>query len=80
MGDRSSIEWTDATWTPIRARNTKTGKVGTHCEKVSPGCVNCYAERRNRWVGTGRHYTRGDRDAVEPRTFGYGELPTRSRL
>jgi protein gp37 len=34
MGDRSAIEWTDATWNPV-----------TGCSKVSPGCANCYAER-----------------------------------
>jgi len=34
MSSVSSIEWTDATWNPIRG-----------CEKISPGCKNCYAER-----------------------------------
>lgn len=34
MGDKSTIEWTDATWNPV-----------TGCSKVSPGCKNCYAER-----------------------------------
>ena len=34
MGDKSKIEWTDATWNPV-----------TGCTKVSPGCKNCYAER-----------------------------------
>jgi protein gp37 len=34
MADKSSIEWTDATWNPI-----------TGCTKVSPGCDHCYAER-----------------------------------
>jgi protein gp37 len=29
----SSIEWTDATWNPVRG-----------CTKVSPGCKHCYAE------------------------------------
>lgn len=33
MGDKTRIEWTDATWNPA---------VG--CSKVSPGCANCYAE------------------------------------
>jgi protein gp37 len=33
MSDRSSIEWTDATWNPVRG-----------CTKVSPGCAHCYAE------------------------------------
>jgi protein gp37 len=32
MGDKSGIEWTDATWNPT---------VG--CTLVSPGCTNCYA-------------------------------------
>jgi len=34
LGDKSSIEWTDASWNPT-----------TGCTKVSPGCQNCYAER-----------------------------------
>ncbi|HEX8693431.1 MAG TPA: phage Gp37/Gp68 family protein [Longimicrobium sp.] len=34
MGDRSAIEWTDATWNPV-----------TGCTKVSSGCDNCYAHR-----------------------------------
>lgn len=34
VSDHSSIEWTDATWNPV-----------TGCNKVSPGCKNCYAER-----------------------------------
>jgi len=32
MGDRSRIEWTDATWNPT-----------TGCTKVSAGCDHCYA-------------------------------------
>lgn len=32
MGERSAIEWTDATWNPT-----------TGCTKVSAGCDNCYA-------------------------------------
>ena len=34
MAQRSSIEWTDATWNPIRG-----------CSRISPGCQHCYAER-----------------------------------
>ncbi len=30
----STIEWTDATWNPVRG-----------CTKISPGCKHCYAER-----------------------------------
>lgn len=33
MGDRSAIEWTEATWNPV-----------TGCSKTSPGCAHCYAE------------------------------------
>lgn len=33
MSANTSIEWTDATWNPIRG-----------CTKVSPGCTHCYAE------------------------------------
>ncbi|MGH7804776.1 MAG: DUF5131 family protein [Candidatus Binatia bacterium] len=33
MASRSTIEWTDATWNPVRG-----------CTKVSPGCKHCYAE------------------------------------
>ena len=32
MGDRSGIEWTEATWNPT-----------TGCDRTSPGCDNCYA-------------------------------------
>ena len=34
MANRSSIEWTESTWNPL-----------TGCDKVSPGCKYCYAER-----------------------------------
>src|SRR5690348_9865682 len=33
MSAQSNIEWTDATWNPVRG-----------CTKISPGCVHCYAE------------------------------------
>lgn len=65
MGAATVIEWTDATWTPIRARNLKTGKVGWYCEHVSPGCVNCYAESMNRRLGTGLSFKPGHRRDIE---------------
>src|SRR3954466_5165312 len=34
MADGSSIEWTDATWNPVRG-----------CTKITAGCDNCYAAR-----------------------------------
>lgn len=45
MGDKTKIEWTDATWNPIRFRNNKTGGNGHYCEVVSKGCANCYSQR-----------------------------------
>src|SRR5262245_31231087 len=33
MSASSKIEWTDATWNPVRG-----------CTKISPGCAHCYAE------------------------------------
>lgn len=39
----TTIEWTDSTWNPIRARDRKTGKLGHYCELLSPGCAHCYA-------------------------------------
>ena len=34
MAAESPIEWTEATWNPV-----------TGCDKISPGCKNCYAAR-----------------------------------
>lgn len=45
MADHTKIEWTDATWNPIRARNRGTGGVGHFCVHASPGCKHCYSER-----------------------------------
>src|SRR2546422_4346080 len=61
MGDKSAIQWTDATWNPT-----------TGCTKISPGCKNCYAERlsqRLQKMGN-RKYRRGfqftlHKDALE---------------
>lgn len=43
MGDKSGIEWTDATWNPV-----------TGCSKVSPGCAHCYAEELHRRILDGK--------------------------
>lgn len=40
MAEHTGIEWTDATWNPIAG-----------CSRVSPGCVNCYAENEARRLG-----------------------------
>jgi len=46
MSASTSIEWTDATWNPIRG-----------CSRVSDGCRNCYAERvAARFSGAGQAY------------------------
>lgn len=34
MAQTSKIEWTETTWNPV-----------TGCQKISPGCKHCYAER-----------------------------------
>jgi protein gp37 len=50
MSEHSAIEWTDATWNPVRG-----------CTKISPGCAHCYAETfAERFRGVPGHpYERG---------------------
>ncbi len=50
MSGISKIEWTDATWNPVRG-----------CTKISPGCIHCYAETfAERFRGVPGHpYERG---------------------
>ncbi|WP_316228350.1 MULTISPECIES: phage Gp37/Gp68 family protein [unclassified Bradyrhizobium] len=69
MADRSKIEWTDASWNPIRARNTATGKIGWHCERATTGCAGCYAEAFNRRLGTGLPFKPGHLDRGEVKLF-----------
>lgn len=46
MSATTTIEWTDKTWNPLRG-----------CSRVSPGCVNCYAESiAYRFSGRGGAY------------------------
>jgi protein gp37 len=61
---KTSIEWADFSWNPIRADDFR-GKTGWHCERVSEGCRNCYAEGINRRLGTKLEYKPGNRDALE---------------
>lgn len=42
----TTIEWTDESWNPIRARNRATGGLGHFCVHASPGCKGCYAEKQ----------------------------------
>ncbi|MFF2954111.1 DUF5131 family protein [Kitasatospora sp. NPDC057965] len=59
MSDRSTIEWTEATWNPT-----------TGCDRVSAGCDNCYAltlARRLKSMGAAKYQRDGD-----PRTSGPG--------
>jgi protein gp37 len=45
VSDGSTIEWTDATWNPVRG-----------CQKISPGYKHCYAETfAERWRGIPDH-------------------------
>ena len=39
MAETSSIEWTDATWSPWEG-----------CTQISPACDHCYAKRMNDWL------------------------------
>ncbi len=65
MAENTKIEWTDATWNPIRARDRATGKIGWFCIHESEGCRFCYAETFNRRLGTGIDYRAQDRDKIE---------------
>ncbi len=57
MAVKSPIEWTDATWNPV-----------TGCNKISPGCKHCYAERMaHRLQAMGqRNYRQGFKVALQP--------------
>lgn len=63
MSAETAISWTDSTWTPVRAMRlapqedgTVKRRIGWHCEHVSPGCVHCYSERLNKFIGTGQEF------------------------
>ena len=49
MVTKTSIEWTEMTWNPV-----------TGCDRVSPGCDNCYAlamARRLKAMGSKNYQT-----------------------
>lgn len=57
MGDRTGIEWTDATWNPLRG-----------CSRVSDGCRHCDAETvAARFSGEGQPYA----GLIHPTTRGW---------
>jgi protein gp37 len=59
MATRTSIEWTETTWNPT-----------TGCDRISPGCDNCYAltlAKRLKAMGLAKYQNDGD-----PRTSGPG--------
>jgi protein gp37 len=63
MATNSPIEWTDATWNPV-----------TGCDKISPGCKHCYAERMaNRLQAMGqKNYRNGFELTLQPQML---EMP-----
>lgn len=59
MKRKTGIEWTEVTWNPT-----------TGCDRISPGCANCYAltmAKRLQAMGSDRYQLDGD-----PRTSGPG--------
>lgn len=67
MATNSSIEWTEATWNPV-----------TGCDKVSPGCGHCYAERMSKRLQAmgSSNYANGFRLTLQPQML---EAPLRWR-
>ncbi|MBN1291780.1 MAG: phage Gp37/Gp68 family protein [Candidatus Latescibacteria bacterium] len=57
MANTSKIEWTDASWNPV-----------TGCSKISPGCLNCYAERLSKRLQSmgNANYAKGFRLTTHP--------------
>lgn len=62
---QTKIEWTEATWNPV-----------TGCNKISPGCKNCYAEKMaKRLKAMGQpNYRQGFELTLQPHML---ELPLR---
>lgn len=62
MADKSGIQWTHATFNPVEG-----------CEKVSPGCKNCYAEARDKRLHRGEHW--GPNSPRLPHSASYWRQP-----
>lgn len=60
MAQTSNIEWTEKTWNPL-----------TGCDKISPGCKNCYAERMTKRLKAMRspNYENGFRLTCHPKSL-----------
>ena len=71
MSVSSKIEWTEATWNPT-----------TGCNKISPGCAHCYAERfAERWRGIpGHSYEQGFDLRIWPERLNMPSRWKKSRL
>jgi protein gp37 len=66
MADKTAIEWTEATWNPT-----------TGCDRISPGCDNCYAltlAKRLKAMGNPKYQNDGDERTSGP-GFGVAEHP-----
>lgn len=56
MSDHSRIEWTEASYNPIRAFGPDGDTPGWFCVPVSAGCKNCYASTMNKRLGNHLEY------------------------
>jgi protein gp37 len=65
MAAKSPIEWTESTWNPV-----------TGCNKISPGCKHCYAEKMSKRLKAmgQRNYRNGFKLTLQPHML---ELPLR---
>jgi protein gp37 len=71
MGDKSKIEWTEASWNPV-----------TGCDKISQGCKFCYAEvmaKRLQAMGQ-KNYADGFKVTLQPHMLDKPLKWTRPRL
>lgn len=58
MADKTGIEWTEQTWNPT-----------TGCDRISPGCDNCYAltmAKRLKGMGSAKYQTDGNSKTSGP--------------